>query len=548
MNFWDIHARSSQVIAITTVVVGAVEFVSGLSAGQGPWWVLLLFAAVGVAYVLAGVLAWSRRPSNGIGALLCLGGLMLLGADLQNTGPPSLVAVGLILGQAPIAVILHILLAFPSGRLRGGLDRALVIAGYLVTIVVEPPQYLFTHVSGPSGVLQVANRPDLIEIDRWIQRSLGAVVIVAAAIVLAARLRGATQLQHRVLAFLYSYGIAAILFLELAVNVLGPLFGWGPITVFVLQISALAGIPVAFALGVFRGGFARTGEIDELGAWLGANEGGRPALRDALAHALGDEAVGLLFWLPDRGRYVDAAGQAVELPQAGAGRAAVEIELALERERLTAELLASRDALRESRARIVEATDRERRRIARDLHDGLQTQLVLLAVRAGQIAPDPAAADVREGLAEVRAGLDATSNELRRLVQGVMPALLIERGLYAAAEDLVDRMPVPTRLHLANADGALPQSVESAGYFVIAEALTNAIKHSRAKQLAVSLERIEGRLKIEVRDDGVGGARVGGGTGLRGIADRVDVLGGRLLVESRPGQGTRLQVEVPCAS
>ncbi len=98
-------------------------------------------------------------------------------------------------------------------------------------------------------------------------------------------------------------------------------------------------------------------------------------------------------------------------------------------------------------------------------------------------------------------------------------------------------MPVPTRLHLANADGALPQSVESAGYFVFAEALTNAIKHSRAKQLAVSLERGEDRLRIEVRDDGVGGARVGGGTGLGGIADRVDVLGGGCSWRAGPARG-----------
>ncbi|HWF74848.1 MAG TPA: histidine kinase [Solirubrobacteraceae bacterium] len=565
-------------LAVAITVLGAVEFADGLQAQTGPWWVLLLFAAVGVEYGLAGILAWSRRPSNGIGALLCLGGLTLLGADLQNTGPPALVAAGLILGQAPIAVILHILLAFPSGRLRGRRDRALVLAGYLVTIAIEPPQYLFTHVSGPGGVLQVANQPDLIEIDRWIQRGLGAMIIVATAFVLASRLRRATPLQRRVLALLYSYGIAAILFLELAVNVLGPLFDWGPITVFVLQISALAGIPVAFVLGVFRGDFARTAEIDELGTWLGARDGARPALREALAQTLGDDSVELLFWLPERDRYVDAGGQAAELPEGRSGRAAVEIELggslvgaiaydavlivepelvraagrvialALERERLTAELLASHDALLESRARIVEATDRERRRIARDLHDGLQAQLVLLAVKVGQIAPVPADAEVRAGLAELRAGLEGASDELRRLVQGVMPALLIERGLFAAAEDLVDRMPVPTRLHLTNLDGALPQSVESAGFFVIAEALTNAVKHSRANELAVSLERVDGRLMIEVRDDGVGGARVGGGTGLRGIADRVDVLGGRLLVESPPGEGTRLHAEVPCAS
>ncbi len=154
----------------------------------------------------------------------------------------------------------------------------------------------------------------------------------------------------------------------------------------------------------------------------------------------------------------------------------------------------------------------------------------------------------RDAAADVSVGLEAAGAELRRLVQGVMPALLIERGLYAATEDLVDRIPVPTRLELPDGDGALPDSVQSAGYFVVAEALTNAIKHSQARELTVRMGRVDGHLEIEVCDDGVGGARLGGGTGLSGIADRVDVLGGRLRVESRPGEGTVVRAEVPCAS
>jgi signal transduction histidine kinase len=224
------------------------------------------------------------------------------------------------------------------------------------------------------------------------------------------------------------------------------------------------------------------------------------------------------------------------------------IGLALERERLTAELIARRDELRESRARIVEAADRERRRIARELHDGLQAQLVTLAMKADRIASAPDAPSVPEDAAAVRSGLQTASEELRGLVQGVMPALLIERGLYAATEDLVDRMPIPTRLELPAAGGALPGAVVSTGYFVVAEALTNAVKHSKARELAVRLSRLERALRIEVRDNGVGGARIGEGSGLRGIADRVDVLGGRLSVDSPLGGGTLVLAEVPCVS
>ena len=461
-------------------------------------------------------------------------------------------------------MILHILLAFPSGRLEHPLPRVLVGAGYVITIVLEAPRYLFA--SGP-GVLDVAHRHGLAHIGVVIQNSAGAVVLVLSALVLALRLRAATAPQRRVLGLLYGYGIFAILFLELAANVLPPLFGFGPITVFVLQISAAAGIPIAFTVGVLSGRFARTAEIEELGVWLGSDEVGRPLLRDALARALADESLELLFYSLDEDRYVDAWGRPGELPEAGSGRASVEIDLAgqrigaiaydalligdpglvraagrvialaLERERLTAELLASRDALRESRARIVDAADRERRRIARDLHDGLQAQLVMLAMKADRIASAPDAPSVAYDAAEVRAGLETASESLRGLVQGVMPALLIERGLYAATEDLVDRMPLPTQLQLPSAGDALPERVVSTGYFVVAEALTNAVKHSKARELVVRLARSAGALKIEVRDDGVGGARLGGGSGLRGIADRLDVLGGRLVVESPPATG-----------
>jgi signal transduction histidine kinase len=578
-------ASTTRTLRVALIQLGAtaglltgVEVVLFLDSGFSPVWVLLLFAGVGFEFVIVGLVAWSRRPSNRLGPLLYVGGLIFLVAALQNTNSSALVAVGLIFSAAPIAVLLHILLAFPSGRLNSRLPRALVLAGYVITIGLQAPRYLLTSATGLPGVLAVAHNPQAAHIGVVVQDSAGAVVIVITALVLALRLRSVAGAQRRVLTFLYAYGIFAILFLEVATNVLPPLFGFGPIAVFVLQISAAAGIPVAFALGMIGGEFARTGDIEELGVWLGAENASRPHLREALASMLGDPSLELLFWLPESGHYVDADGARAALPEVGSGRAAVEVEvggtragaiaydsvlilepelvrsagrvtaLVLERERLTAELLASRDAVQESRARIVETADRERRRIARDLHDGLQSQLVLLAMKAGRIETDAPSDTVGQGAAELRRGLEAANDELRRLVQGVMPALLIERGLYAATEDLVDRMPMPTTLELDDANTKLSAPVESAGYFVVAEALTNAVKHSKARELAVQLARTGNRLKIEVRDDGVGGARLSTGTGLRGVADRLDVLGGRLLVHSPPGGGTIIAAEVPCVS
>lgn len=146
----------------------------------------------------------------------------------------------------------------------------------------------------------------------------------------------------------------------------------------------------------------------------------------------------------------------------------------------------------------------------------------------------------------LRKGIDSAAAELRRLVHDVMPSTLIERGVSAATEDLVDRMPVPTRLHLGITDGALPDSIESTAYFVVSEGLANALKHSRAGSFSVRLEREGDRLLIEVEDDGVGGATFTAAGGLRGLADRVEVAGGLLSLESDPGSGTRLRAELPC--
>jgi signal transduction histidine kinase len=210
---------------------------------------------------------------------------------------------------------------------------------------------------------------------------------------------------------------------------------------------------------------------------------------------------------------------------------------------------AGRDGVRTSPARIIEAADAERRRIARDLHDGLQARLVLLAVTAHSLRANATRpSSVRAEAAELTSGLETAISELREVVQGVVPAALTERGLYAAAEELADHVPIPVALDLVPDTDRLPAAVESTGYFVVSEALTNAVKHSRARELVLRLGRVEERLRIEVSDDGVGGARPAGGSGMRGMADRVEALGGRLVVHSPAGDGTSLVAEVPCGS
>jgi signal transduction histidine kinase len=218
---------------------------------------------------------------------------------------------------------------------------------------------------------------------------------------------------------------------------------------------------------------------------------------------------------------------------------------------LVADALANADAreqLAASRARIVEAGDAERRRLERNLHDGAQQRLVNLALRLREVEAnldsDPDAA--RRGLASARDELGLALEELRELARGIHPAILSDRGLGPALDALVARAPVAVRITELPTT-RLPEPVEAAAYYLVAEALTNVSKHARATEATVRVGRTGDRVRIEVRDDGVGGAALRDGSGLRGLADRVEALGGRLRVDSPPGGGTTLIGDIPLA-
>ncbi len=434
-----------------------------------------------------------------------------------------------------------------------------VVAAYVISLVGQIPIYIWRA----GSPLLVADRPDLVDAGRWVQRGFGAIVVLSACVLLARRFQAATPEQRRVLAPLSLYGIVAVLVIPLN-SLLSELID-DPLTRANVQLTVMGLVPVAFVLAASLGGFARTGDVEELGAQLGT--GGRRRLNDLLAETLGDRSLELLFRVPDTDGWVNGDGVFTVPPSANGRRGVVEVELAgetigaiaydatlltrpqevqeaahvvalaLDRERLTVEL-------RVSRARLVEASDTERRRIARDLHDGLQSRLVLLAVQAGVVGGE---ADRLQS--EIQTAID----ELRALVDGVMPAELTERGLAAAVEALADRMPTAVALTFESAhEERLPPLVESTGYFVVSEALVNAVKHARADELAVSLRcGADDWLRIEISDNGIGGARVGragAGHGLRSMVDRVEALGGRLRIDSATGAGTRVRVELPCGS
>jgi signal transduction histidine kinase len=222
--------------------------------------------------------------------------------------------------------------------------------------------------------------------------------------------------------------------------------------------------------------------------------------------------------------------------------------LALENERLQAELRARLEELHASRARIVEAAEGERRRIERDLHDGTQQRLVSIAMTLGlaEARLDGDAAGAAPVLGQARAALTDALRELRELSQGIHPVILAERGLRAALEELAYGPGVPLELETEGLAERLPERVEAAAYFVVSEALANVAKHARASAVRVTVTAAGGQLTVEVADDGVGGADGSRGSGLHGLADRVDALGGRLKVVSPAGHGTVLRAEIPC--
>jgi signal transduction histidine kinase len=324
-----------------------------------------------------------------------------------------------------------------------------------------------------------------------------------------------------------------------------------------------------------RSRLTRAAAVSDLVASLTERADRRRGLRDALADALGDPRLTLAYWLPERGEYVNSAGQRVELPSRGSQRVATVVDdhgvpvaaivhdaaladereliaavgaaatLTLENERLDAELRAKVEELREQRRRGVEAALEERRRLERNLHDGAQQRLVSMALKL-RLARSQVGHDGEAGrlLADASEELDEALEELRELARGIHPAVLHDRGLDAALETLANRSPVPVELE-ATPGVRLAEPVEAAAYFVVAEALTNVAKYAAATRATVRAVRDNGHMIVEVADDGVGGADPSKGSGLTGLADRLCSVDGRLEVIDARGGGTIVRAEIP---
>ena len=298
-------------------------------------------------------------------------------------------------------------------------------------------------------------------------------------------------------------------------------------------------------------------------------------VRELLAESLGDRSVSVAYWLPDRERFVDESGRPVELPAPGSGRtwtaverdgrrvaaivhdaaldttpqlveaAAAASSLAIDNERLKADLAARVEELRGSRKRIIEAGDAARRRIERDLHDGAQQQLVSLALELRMLRTKVKGTEAEAQVDALSERLAAALADLRELARGIHPAILTDRGLAPAIAALADRATIPIDTDV-RVDRRLDPAVEAAAYFLVAEALTNVSRYAHATSARVDVAREGEEIVVLVADDGVGGVDLDAGSGLRGLQDRLATVGGTLSIDSPPGAGTRLRARIPC--
>ena len=565
--------------AIVALAVGAaVGAMGGRALRGGPALAVAPTVVVGLLFVVAGMVARARRPDPVIGRLLILTGLAWLFSDAFTAVPHALpFTVGLALFPLGLAALGHLALVFPSGHPSSRLEKVLVVVPYVLAVVGIPIISVDDCPECPANVvgLDVQQGEGRLAYSAVLVAALVTTVVVLA--VLVRRWWAASPVARRVLLPVVPGAcLFAAVYIGGVLAELGLPSGLGQRWI-LLALVLVAAAPIVFLAGLLRARLARAnvgGLVVELGEASSAGN-----LRRSLARALGDPTVDVAYWMEDQAAYVDAEGRRLELPLDDSRRSVTLVEregrrvgalvydaalgddpalveavsatvgLALENERLHAEVLARLDDVRASRARIVQAGDAARRQVERDLHDGAQQRLVSLSLALGmartKLGPQRDAA--LEGILDQAAEEAALAlRELRELAQGLHPAVLSDAGLVAAVESLAERSPVPVEL-ASTADGRrLPPPVEAAAYFIVSESLANVAKHARASSATVRLEPDGDRLRVEVIDDGVGGARVRPGSGLEGLADRVAALDGSFQLESELGTGTRIRVDLPC--
>ena len=496
----------------------------------------------GWIFIACGLVAWSRRPQSRSGALLTVTGVTWFFGNFANAGVEPLAWLG---AHAPFVYrgpLVHLLVTYPSGRVVSRVDRAAVAIGYAVAFVTPVWQSEVTTIVLVALLVVVCARSYLRAVGPARRaRRLG----LAAAAAFGLALAGGVAARFAVPAA--DASAASLLALE-------------------ATLCALAGVLLAGLLSASWQRAAVTDLVVELG------QGRSGSLRDELARALGDPTLEVGYWLRNAGAFVDSEGRLLAPPDAGSERSVTTIEregepvaalvhdpavlddpalreavssvaqLAAANARLQAAVRAQVTALRESRRRILEAGDAERQRLEVRLREGARQRLERLAEQLRRIRVSARSDATAERIDRTEAQLGRALEELRRLADGLHPRVLAEAGLGGALASLAEQAPVP--VEVAAPGAKLPAEVEAVAYFLCSEALANIAKHASASRVGVSVTTRDGWVRVVVEDDGLGGADPGRGTGLRGLADRVEALGGTLHVQSSRGAGPRLAAEI----
>jgi signal transduction histidine kinase len=537
----------------------AAAWLAGLVLGLGAEWLARSSQslpeagadlAVGWALIGCGLVGWSRRPQSRVGPLLALTGFAWFLGTLAGSRIGGVAAFGAALLFVHRGPLCHAIIGYPRGRVPDRLSMVVVAAAYVYAA------------AAPLARNNV-------------------VTIVVTFLVLAATIRGyALAAGPGRRARVTAIAAAAALAVPLAGGSVARLTGAGPGVEQAVPWgyeAVLVLIAAAFLADIVRGRWTQavvTRLVVDLGEGTGTG-----TLQARLAHALGDRSLVIAYWLPETSGYVDESGNPMALPGAGSGKAVTVIEregeriaalvhdaavlddpglmnavasaarIALANVQLRAKVRRQVAELDASRRRILVAGDAQRRRLQQELRAGTGErltevgELVDLGLQGARAAPD---GTVAARLEAARRELDAAQAELQELAAGIHPVVLTERGLGPALSCLAERAPVPVRL--AVPAQRLPAVIETAVYFICSEALTNVGKYAQASRADLAVRADGDQVTVLVADDGVGGADPSAGSGLKGLADRVEALGGRFCVESPAGGGTRLLAEIPAAA
>jgi signal transduction histidine kinase len=565
-----IHRRGVRAALWTAAALAELAVLAPVVSADGPAEpVDVILRLVGGSFAACGLIAWRRRPDSRSGLLMTATGFaFLVPALFRDHGGVFGLTVAACLSDLWTLFFIPLLLTYrTSGRLRTRADRVLVGAVAVEIVLLAPLWLVFAD--DPATLLLAFPDPQIARVIDTLQRGLYLAISVGTAGVVAGRWWASSPPGRR--AMLPSIAGAVCLLLWSTLLTVDLVVG-GPRHQVLLwtTVCSIALVPVAFLVGLLRSRLARGGLADLFGDLTTMQP---VQLQAALARVLHDPAFAIAYADPGGG-FVDVHGEPVDLPSAESGRSVSRVErdgvavaalvydrsldddpelveavggaatIALENRLLQAQSQARLAELQASRQRLVAAADAERRRIERNLHDGAQQRLVTLALQLSvirrRIRDDPGQAEQLVVSASDELALSLA--ELRELARGIHPAAL-EHGLEHALEALVLRSPVPAEL-VVEPGPRLPRSIEFAAYFVASEALANVAKYAGASAAVVRLSRTATGAVVEIADDGVGGADPAAGSGLRGLADRVEAVGGRLVVSSPVG-GTVVTAELP---